>query len=150
MHNALFHLSSNIKALAAARLGAPQMDSPGMREGLPMLEIFHLDQAGERQVVAKVDGVDGLQVISQSQWAALDEAKAQGNQSTALLSSFAEWLVFLHHVLAVKDDMEVQLLDAHASLPLMQIADNDYVTAAPWVTTSATVGSWASGRRSAT
>ena len=74
MHNAIFHISNNIKGFAAARLGAPEIDSPGMRDGLPVVEIFRSTSsaANGRAVIARVDCVDGLTVLVQSDWEALD------------------------------------------------------------------------------
>ena len=62
MHNALFHIANNIKGFAAARLGAPEIDSPSMREGLPIVEIFRTSSNAPngRAVIARADCVDGL------------------------------------------------------------------------------------------
>ena len=133
MHNATFHISNNIKAFAASRLGAPELDSPGMKHGLPVLEIFKL-KCGKRAVIATVDCEDGLQVMSQSEWAALDNDK-QSIACTALITNLAEWLVFCRLAMATKDDMAVELLDERTQIPLLKVVENDYVEAAPWVTT---------------
>ena len=75
MHNAIFHIANNIKGFAAARLGAPEIDSPGMREGLPVIEIFRTTStaANGRAVIARVDCVEGLTVLSRPEWEALDK-----------------------------------------------------------------------------
>ena len=75
LHNAIFHIANNIKGFAAARLGAPEIDSPGMREGLPVIEIFRTTSsaANGRAVIARVDGVEGLTIVSRQEWEALDE-----------------------------------------------------------------------------
>ena len=138
VHNAISHISNNIKVFAAARLGAPEIRSTGMKSGLPSLEIFRTTADGERVDICSVDCRDGLRIASQAEWNALDKSKSNATQSvpcTALITSLAEWLVFCRSALDVKDDMAVELLDSRTTLPLMNIAENNYVTAAPWVTT---------------
>eukprot|EP00966_Prymnesium_polylepis_P334038 7389445-Prymnesium_polylepis.2 len=139
VHNAIFHISNNIRAFAAARLGAAEIDTPGLKEGLPIVEIFRTTPNGGRAVIAAIDCVDGLKVVSKAEWAGLD-TNSQPTSCTALIASFAEWLVFCHQALKVKDDMALELLDSRTVLPLMSVSANDFTTAAPWVTTRVRYG----------
>jgi len=134
MHNAIFHISNNIKSYAAGRLGAPQIESPGMKHGLPMLDIFKTRATGERDLIATIDCKDGLSILSNVEWASLDNAAGRV-PCTELIRSLADWLVFCRVALDTKDDMAVELLDDRTAIPLVKVADNDYVLAAPWVKT---------------
>lgn len=134
VHNAIFHISNNIKSYAAGRLGAPQIESPGMKHGLPMLDIFKTRATGERDLIATIDCKDGLSILSNVEWASLDNAAGRV-PCTELIRSLADWLVFCRVALDTKDDMAVELLDDRTAIPLVKVADNDYVLAAPWVKT---------------
>ena len=140
VHNAIFHISNNIKTFAAARLGAAEIDSPGIKEGLPTIEVFRIASGGHRNVIAAVDCVDGLKIISKEEWSGLDSNSSERIPCTALIANFAEWLVFCREALKVKDDIEMGLLDSRTVLPLVDISASDYTSAAPWVTTRVRYG----------
>ena len=135
VHNAVFHISNNIKAFAAARLGAAEVDSPGMREGLPTVEIYKMGPDGKRSIIARIDCVDGLVIVSDAEWMAMDNGIVQKVPCTKLVESLAEWLVFCRIALETKEDMALELLDPRTVIPLVTISDNGYSEAAPWVTT---------------
>ena len=142
MHNAIFHISNSIKSFAAMRLGAAEIGQVGLKHGLPVLEIFKTSaETGARTVLAKIDCEGGLQVLVDADFRALDN-EGQKFASTALIRSFAEWLVFAKRAMSVKDDMDIELLDARAAIPLLCVADNEYQRAAPWVTTQIRYGGW--------
>ena len=139
VHNAIFHISNNIKQYAASRLGAPEMDSPRLKHGLPELEIFTTAQDGSRIIIAKADCVNGLEILSKGDWSRLDNDK-QKVPCTELIANCAEWLVFCHATMSTKKDMELELLDDRTSIPLLAVSDNGYETRAPWVTTRVRYG----------
>ena len=64
----------------------------------------------------------------------------QPNACTALISSFAEWLIFCGNALKIKDDVKLEVIDSRTVLPLIGIASDDYSVAAPWVTTRVRYG----------
>lgn len=59
--------------------------------------------------------------------------------TTSLVESLAQWLVFCHGALKVKEDMALGLLDERTLLPLVAVDETtDYAQSAAWVTTPIT------------
>jgi hypothetical protein len=141
VHNAINHLTSTIKSFAAATMGAPEIaQSATLVGGLPAFEIIKLgDTESSTLVIAAVDCERGVHRKNEEAWADLDKAGVNPIRVSTLIESIAQHLIFLKQVFAARGDMQCDIFDKAAAVPIVDLADG-YATSAPWVETTIRYG----------
>lgn len=122
-------------------MGAPEIAlSAALVGGLPAFEIIKLgDTESSTLVIAAVDCESGVHRKNEEAWADLDKAGVNPIRVSTLIESIAQHLIFLKQVFAARGDMQCDIFDKAAAVPIVDLADG-YATAAPWVETTIRYG----------
>ena len=132
MHNSIFQITAQIRAYVASMYGAAELVKLEPVLGLPAFEIVFVAEDGSKRPCCTLDAAKGLTIKDKTLTDGLDN-ETQSIKMSEILTSMAEWLLFLGQALEGKGDMSAMLIDPAGVVPLLRIGDEPFRTAAPWI-----------------